>query len=260
MKENNEFIWDDEKIEEIDESTILGFEEDDIHEFEEFYKKDKKKKRKIKIKKIIAIIILILIIMLFLPVFKINNININETNFIKAEQITNSIQKNNLNIIELTLLEQKIKKEINYDLDINYNFQNQDLNIKVNEPKPLFKYEDIYYYLEKNQIKTTMENKYYAPTLKDFNEEKKNSLLEEMKEIDYNIIKEINMIVNISDETKQSLLLFLMKDGNYILINQEQISDKINYYNQMTNIVKQIKGENSKGIFHLDYGDYYEEL
>ena len=260
MKENNEFIWDDENIEEIDEKTLLGFEEDDINEFEEFYQKEKKKKRKTQIKKIVIIIILCLLISLFLPIFLIKNININETNFIKSEQITNIIKNKNVSIIDFVLLEQKIKKEIQCDVNINYDFKNNILNIHVDEPKPLFKYEDIYYYLEKNQIKTTIENKYYAPTLKDFNEELKNKLLNEIKGLDYNIIKEINMIVNISNQTEPSLVLFLMKDGNYVLINQEQISKKMKYYNQMTNIVKQVKGEDAKGIFHLDYGDYYEQL
>ena len=84
--------------------------------------------------------------------------------------------------------------------------------------------------------------------------EKEDEIIELIGSLKYEIIKEMVLIHN----TGENDLLFIeMKDGNYVKIYMSQFEQKMPYYLQIKQIIKS-QSKKSKGILHLDRGDYYE--
>ncbi|MBG9985676.1 FtsQ-type POTRA domain-containing protein [Facklamia sp. DSM 111018] len=85
-----------------------------------------------------------------------------------------------------------------------------------------------------------------------YQEEKLAKLAESLKQIDDNILKEMETIYPAKDPSKTGHILVQMKDGNQIQAVIATFAQKVNYY---PNIVKQLEGR--KGIIDIEVGAYF---
>ena len=68
-------------------------------------------------------------------------------------------------------------------------------------------------------------------------------------------IQDINYEPLAGDENRFSLYL---KDGHTIKVNTYSMVEKLIYYETMKQQVIELQGEDEKGVFHLDVGDFFE--
>jgi len=274
-KKNNNFIWDDyeEPIPPSKKNVRL------IDEFEKSYtsskpskpkarikkvhvdKKVKKKKFKARLTKFLTIIVLLLLF--FAPLFPVSTINLMETNFTSKEQFIESSQISEgqeISLYDLVRVNMLYHTDIVAGANVKYEFKTQTMNVELDEITPLaFNANGELYYVYGDEIKKSNTLNYPAPSLQGFNTEKEEALINEMKDLEYDVIKEIATIQLVPSEITDELILMQMKDGNYVRIMISQVSLKMPYYNQMSQTIDAVKG-GQNGIIHLDRGDYYEPI
>ncbi len=263
------FIWDDDEEEVIEKDNSPKSVEQQIpllHEEIEYYsdepeEDEKLPKRSINIRLILVIAILVLISVYFIPIFEVEKIKTNETSFITKENLIKNLgvkEGERYSLAKMNKLKNNLDAESVSASKSHYEIKNKTLVIEVNEIKPLAqdKKGQLYYEQEK-KIKTTTEMAYDVPLLSDFSEEDTKAIIEELKGLDYNIIKEMAIITSANDKDRSELVYIQMKDGNYIEIGINQIFEKMQYYMQMKKIIRE-KNNGKPGIIHLNIGDYYE--
>ncbi|MGL5020794.1 MAG: hypothetical protein ACRC5R_02040 [Mycoplasmatales bacterium] len=289
-KKNEKFIWDDfeeneddnkkENLKKEKESLykkFYGFKEsDDFTEVNPEIKKriEKKKHTKIEEKKIkkntpwrikllIILIVMIIISLFFVPIINIESIDMGETNFTTKDQLLAEIQikeQSRTSVFRLLKLNFLFKNDLISGLHTNYVLSSRVLNIKLNEIKPILLNSNGRLYYEYNgNLETSDTMSFDVPKIQGFIPETELILVKSMQKLDYNIIKEIATIALQKSDISEELVLMEMKDGNYIKIMMSQIGLKLQYYNQMSQIINATK-QGQDGIIHLDRGDFYEPI
>lgn len=280
MKErhNDNFIWDtlDLEEDELDANSLL--EEDDfaklldedydqsdeaIKELEKEFRKNNFQRNRRRIRLTVMAIIVLVIGSIFVPLIKVNQISYNQTYFIDPTTITKAniiSEGQRVSIWDLIQMEFKLRSATGLDLNANFDWQHGNLAIKVNEEIPLAKYNDEVYYKVDNKIRKSRDFKYQAPMLIGFDQAQADSIISQLSTLDYGVLKEIGSINLQASNEEPNLVVMSMNDGSYVFIHIDQISEKMPYYLQLASIVKEVKGPNSKGIYHLNYGDYYEQI
>lgn len=212
---------------------------------------------------LLSILLLILLCMYFVPVFKVSKVTMNETSFITKKQMLKSLEiteGNRYSLYKMNTLKHNLDEESVTASQSKYNIPQRTLTVNVDEITPLAKNSDNELYYEQNgSVLTSTEVNYYVPTIEGLSDEQEKSILNELKELDYNIIKEMSLITSAQDDKRKNLVYIEMKDGNYIEIGINQIATKMQYYMQMQKVIDQ-KAKGKKGILHLNIGDYYEPL
>ena len=282
MRANNfddeQFIWDTIELDDdisdegLDEGDLLGedlLNPDDIDdqdtkdnkEQEIKFKKSNFKQFRGRVKFLVGAIVILLIVSLFIPFIPVNTVVYNETNFTDVDSVKsqNKIADNSrVSFFDLIKCEFELKQKTKQNLNVDYNWKDHNLNVTINEEIPVARFDKTTYYRIKDKIYTSNDFPREAPNLIGINKDQVNSIVEQLAYLDYNIIKEINDITLQASNEEPNLVVMTMKDGNYVFINIEQISTKMPYYNQAVSVVASMNGEQSRGIFHFDYGDYYE--
>lgn len=282
MRANNfddeQFIWDTIELDDdisdegLDEGDLLGedlLNPDDIDDQdtkdtkEQVYKfkKSNFKKFRGRVKFLVGGIVILLIVSLFIPFIPVNTVVYNETNFTDVNSVKsqNKIADNSrVSFFDLIKCEFELKQKTKENLNVDYNWKDHNLNVTINEEIPVARLDKTTYYRIKDKIYTSNDFPREAPNLIGINKDQVNSIVEQLAYLDYNIIKEINDITLQASNEEPNLVVMTMKDGNYVFINIDQISTKMPYYNQAVSVVTSMNGEQSRGIFHFDYGDYYE--
>ncbi len=271
---NESFVWDDIPNDDEKEQKSLYNMFNEIPEDDEEseknidkHKVDKKKTSDFKMSKkgkvLIAIVTIIIMIMLYLliPYNKINDINVNKLYFSTKEDVidVSGLElKKYYNKIDLRNIKIKLKDSNLGIVKSKYNYKKKLLDVNIQEVKPLAMGDDgkMYYY-EKNKISSTKEKSYDVPKMVDLDKKQQKKLLISLSKLNYDIIKEITAITIIKDIDNRDLVLFQMKNGNYIEIYMSQIAEKMPYYLQMQQIIDK-KTNGKPGVIHLDLGDYYE--
>ncbi|MGL5021129.1 MAG: hypothetical protein ACRC5R_03830 [Mycoplasmatales bacterium] len=283
-KKNEKFIWDDFEENEDDnkkanlkkEKEMLykktyGFKEyDDFTEVNpEIKKRVNKRHTKIKekspwrIKLLIILIVMIIISLFFVPIIDIEAIDTGETNFTTKEQLLAEIQikeQSRTSVFQLLKVNFLFKNDLISGLHTNYVLSSKVLNIKLDEIKPILLNSNGRLYYEYNgNLETSDTMSFDVPKIQGFIPETELILVKSMQKLDYNIIKEIATIALQQSDISEELVLMEMKDGNYIKIMMSQIGLKLQYYNQMSQIINATK-QGQDGIIHLDRGDFYEPI
>ncbi len=263
------FIWDDDDDEVIETHDSLKSSEQQtplINEEIEYYSDEPEEdeespKRPLNIRLILVIAILFLISVYFIPIFEVEKIQTNETSFITRENLIKNLgvkEGERYSLSKMNKLKNNLDTESVSASKSHYEIKDKTLVVEVNEIKPLAqdKKGQLYYEQEK-KVKTTTEMAYDVPLLSAFSEEDTKVIIDELKQLDYNIIKEMAIITSANDKKRPELVYIQMKDGNYIEIGINQIFDKMQYYMQMKKIIRE-KNDGKPGIIHLNIGDYYE--
>lgn len=275
-KKEETYIWDTIDLDDdFDESSLIDEDyaplidedfyqdEDDVRESENEFERHNFSKFRKRVRLFSIIIIACLVGLVFVPLINIKTVSFNETNFVNPQTIldTNLVHENQkLSFFELMKVEYDLKKQTGLSLKTDYDWKNKDFKITINEKIPLIKYGEYTYYRYQNKIDKAVDFPNQVGELVGFEQEQAMQTIEQLGYLNYNILKEISSIEFQGSNEQPNRILLCMNDGNYIFINIEQISDKLPYYNQMTNAVNAMMGPESKGIFHLDYGDYYEAI
>ncbi len=230
----------------------------------EYYLEDEQKKKRINFFRVaIVLIILAIISSYFLPIFKVEKVKMNEASFITKNQLLKSLEVtegNRYSLYKMSKLKKKIDTGSVTATSSKYNIKDQTLSVKLKEVKPLAENaKGELYYVQDGNIKKTTELSYYVPRVEGFDEKTEAKIIKELKGIDYNIIKEMSVIASANEANDGDLVYIQMKDGNYVKITINQISEKMQYYMQIQKIIKE-KKDGKPGIIHLDIGDYYEPL
>ncbi len=269
---NNEdlsFIWDDEeeenkKAEPITTKYVISeVEEEEI----EYYSDEPEEEIEQKSSKVLRVILIIAIMMVvslyFIPIFKVESVRSNETSFITKEKLLKSLdikEGEHYSLYKMNKLKNNLDSESVSASRSHYEFKTKSLVVEVNEIKPLAQNNaGELYYEQEDAIKVTRDMSYYVPIVNGFNETEEKEIINELKKLDYNIIKEMTIIVSAEIEERPDLVYIQMKDGNYVEIGINQINDKMKYYMQMQKIIREKRG-NETGILHLNIGDYYEPI
>lgn len=282
MRANNfdeePFVWDTIELDDdisdegLDEGDLLGDDILDPNEIDDQEIKDNKeqeikfkksnfKKFRGRVKLFVAGIIVLLIVSLFIPFVPVNTVVYSETNFtdINSIKAQNKIGDNShVSFIDLIKCEFELKRKTKQNLNVDYNWKDHNLNVTINEEIPVARVEDTTYYRIKDKVYSSTDFPREAPNLIGFSKDQINSIVEQLAYLDYNIIKEINDITLQASNEEPNLVVMTMKDGNYVFVNIDQIGENMPYYNQAVSVVASMNGEQSRGIFHFDYGDYYE--
>lgn len=275
-KKEETYIWDTIDLDDdFDESSLIDEDyaplidedfyqdEDDVRESEKEFERHNFSKFRKRVRLFSIITIACLVGLVFVPLINIKTVSFNETNFVNPQTIldTNLVYENQkLSFFELMKVEYDLKKQTGLSLKTDYDWKNKDFKITINEKIPLIKYGEYTYYRYQNKIDKAVDFPNQVGELVGFEQEQAMQTIEQLGYLNYNILKEISSIEFQGSNEQPNRILLCMNDGNYIFINIEQISDKLPYYNQMTNAVNAMMGPESKGIFHLDYGDYYEAI
>ncbi len=248
----------DERKEEIEIDEI-----DDEQEVEYYSDIPTKSRRVNRTRVLLVLVLLFLIVMYFLPVFQVGKVVMNETSFITKEQMLKSLEiteGERYSLYKMNSLKHNLDEESVTASSSKYNIPKQTLTVQVDEIKPLAKNStNELYYEQNNEVFTTSEVNYYVPTVEGVTSEQESDIIAELKDLDYNIIKEMSLITSANDADRSNLVYIQMKDGNYVEIGINQIAMKMQYYMQIKQIVDQ-EADGKSGILHLNIGDYYEPL
>ena len=217
----------------------------------------KRKKRKIKKKSIIILLVFITFILLtisFMTDIKINNVIVKGNVLFSDYEI---IKKAGLDDYPSSLKYSsfKIKNVLEKDIYIKsvkvYKTWIDKVTIEVEENLPLF-----YYLPSKKTIladKKETDDNFPVPTVINYVPDKiYSSLLLEIFDTNYDIIKRISEIKYDPNEVDDERFLLTMNDGNYVYITLE----KFNKLNKYLEIIKSF--DNKKGTLYLDSGEYFE--
>lgn len=91
------------------------------------------------------------------------------------------------------------------------------------------------------------------PILNDFEEGRPlDQIIEEYEKVDDDIKSLISEIDFLNDERNELLVRVFMNDGNEVLVNVPNFSDRLNYYLDMKEAV-----DNTEGLFDLEAGAYF---
>ncbi len=246
--------------------TVEEIEIDEIDDEQEieYYSDIPQKKNKVNRKRLVLLLLLLILVALyFTPVYKVENVKMNETSFVTKEQMLKSLEiteGERYSLYKMNSLKHNLDEESVTASSSKYNIPQKTLTVQVDEIKPLAKNEDNELYYEQNsEVNIATEINYYVPTIEDVNQDQELEIIDQLKELDYNIIKEMSLITSANNEDRSNLVYIQMKDGNYVEIGINQIALKMQYYMQMKAIIDQ-EADGEVGILHLNIGDYYEPL
>lgn len=219
----------------------------------------KKKKRKIKLKSIIIIFVIILIIGLLVFYYinkKVTNIYVIGNRVLKESYILDKT-----NLIKYPRLIDVDSKKIENDLlndpliesvKVNKNIFGKVV-INIEENTPILKMGENFYILSNGEMEE-IKLDYQVPYLKgEVDADIYDNFIKKMLLIDKSILIKISEIEYAKTEFDNERFLFFMNDGNLVYITLSKI-ELINTYNE----VYPTLGE-SKGIFYLDSGNYFEK-
>lgn len=256
----DKYIWEKEeaKIEEEKRKKILAGTKEAKKKREELKEKRKKKRKR---RNIILLIVSFIILVSVIPLFKIEKVIVKENVYFENSKIIDDIGfKNSFSIVEYLYKKYITVHKIDYleEIKVKYDNNSKNMIIYAQEFKPL--YHDIkantYYSNSQGSVKKININ-YATPLIDGIPRKKTKQIAEQLKNVDPDILLKIKKI-EMADEKKYGadVLKFLMYDGNTVYIYEYQIEQKMNYYNQ----IKQILNENDKGKgnLYLYIGDYYE--
>ncbi|MER2063125.1 MAG: cell division protein FtsQ/DivIB [Alkalibacterium sp.] len=134
----------------------------------------------------------------------------------------------------------------------------QDFTISIEE------YETVAYLTKDNMYKKILENgdildetvpriNSNQPILKDFEEGRAlEQIISEYEEVDDEIKGMISEIEYLNDERNRLLIRVFINDGNEVLVNIPNLSDRLNYYPEMKDAVEDVAG-----LFDLEAGAYF---
>ncbi len=265
------FVWDDEenKDEKPQYQSSNYVQDKDIEEEIEYYSDEFDEEEEIqtgssmRLRIILLIAIILMISMYFIPIFKVEHVQTNETSFITKDKLMKTLEVQEgerYSLYKMNKLKNNLDSESVSASNSHYEFKDKTLVVEVNEIKPLAQDDKgQLYYEQKGKIKKTTEMSYYVPKITGFNEKASEEIINELKKLDYNIIKEMTIITSANDKERPELVYIQMKDGNYVEIGINQIYDKMQYYMQMEEIIQKKRGDEN-GILHLNIGDYYEPI
>lgn len=267
LADDSEFEFQTPKgNQQINDADVSKIEIDEIDDEEEieYYSDIPSNSHRIKRSRLLMIIILLLMICLyFVPVFKVETVAMNETSFVTKEQMLKSLEieeGSRYSLYKMNTLKHNLDEESVTASSSKYSIVQSTLTVNVDEIKPLAKNaaNDLYYE-QNDEIYTSSEVNYYVPTIEGISVEQESSIVEELKQLDYNIIKEMSLITSANNQDRENLLYIQMKDGNYIEIGINQIALKMQYYMQIKEVIDE-EANGEPGILHLNIGDYYEPL
>lgn len=225
-----------------------------------------------KTKKRKDIVIFLIIIIIFMSIIwfinsshvKLKNINISGISQLDKNDVLNKIKINNdvkiwdvneNDIITIIKKEYKIVSDVS--VDVKYL---QTLNITIKERKLLareYKKEENKYYniLDNGEYYDgKLNNEYNTPILDNFkNDDKKNKVLKNLSELKFEVLTYISEIY--SDEKLGDIMTIYMTDGQKIKANVINFSNKLNYY---FDIEQHIKNKN-KTTLNIVNGVYLED-
>lgn len=225
-----------------------------------------------KTKKRKDIVIFLIIIIIFMSIIwfinsshvKLKNINISGISQLDKNDVLNKIKINNdvkiwdvneNDIITIIKKEYKIVSDVS--VDVKYL---QTLNITIKERKLLareYKKEENKYYniLDNGEYYDgKLNNEYNTPILDNFkNDDKKNKVLKNLSELKFEVLTYISEIY--SDEKLGDIMTIYMTDGQKIKANGINFSNKLNYY---FDIEQHIKNKN-KTTLNIVNGVYLED-
>ena len=266
----DKFIWDETKEVDIDNENSENEDYGDFSQFNQIQEEQEtiektSKRYKVRDKKsrniVVISIVTIIALLIFLPINRIDKININEISFVTRKEIIDQIEVSEgkyYSIFQLIFIEKKIEDEFIYESVSEFSLKDHSITLKVKEYKPIaIDDEGTFYYSNDSEVLSTQDTSYRAPILIGFDETSTNLIVEQLSSLEYNVLKEIAGIQPNFNEINNQLILISMEDGNYIEININQINTKLPYYLQMQAIINSEKG-GKNGIIHLNIGDYYE--
>ncbi len=247
---------------------IWEFEEEKIKEQEEEeqllqkQKEEKVKKRKRIIILTIIIIIIIFLILLITPLFKIEKIDVKGNYFFTDEKIISDFEiGDRFSFIEVIAKKFQNNKNFPYanSVSYDYDFSEKTFILDVNEKVPFYHNEENvnYYYDSKGKVYEWDYN-YTTPLVKDLDDGIEELFFEQFKQVDFDVRLQINTVEMAPEEQYgKEVIKMSMVDGNTVYIYAHQVGFKMNYYNQM----KQILDYENKGPgnIYLYIGDYYEQ-
>lgn len=129
------------------------------------------------------------------------------------------------------------------------------INIKIEENKPLFIREDIDMIVldSGKEIKNDFSLELNIPYLVNYVPDTKyNELIEKLNKIDYSLIKKVSQIVYSPTKYDEDRFILYMNDSNRVYINLPKFKN-FNKYDEMVT-----KFEGKTGKLYLDSGNYFE--
>ncbi len=211
----------------------------------------------------LIMIIFLLVLLYFIPVYRVDSVEMNETSFITKDQMLKSLnieEGQRYSLYKMNSLKHNLDEESVTASSSKYSIAKKTLTVNVDEIKPLAKNaENTLYYQQNDEIYKVSKVNYYVPTIENVSSEQEKEIIDQLAKLDYNIIKEMSIITSAQNEDRSNLVYIQMKDGNYVEIGINQIAEKMQYYMQIQAVIDKENG-GKPGILHLNIGDYYEPL
>lgn len=205
-----------------------------------------------------------------LPINRVNEIRVAGNNMVSSEEIIQASKLHHLDRIDRVYAQEKdIKKMMKKSLPmldtITFERQNwQSLKMNVTEfdmialmenegiLTPVLSSGDLLIFDGENVDGQDLKD--YLPLLVDFDQKSKISDLANnaLRNLDSQVLNNIDKITYNQDPTKQNAIVVSMKDGNEVHAIINTFAHKMSYYPQMVN---QLEGR--KGIINLEVGAYF---
>ncbi|MGL4588906.1 MAG: hypothetical protein ACRCUP_01535 [Mycoplasmatales bacterium] len=220
-------------------------------------------RKRVKFRRIMfgTIAIILFVACLFIPFIVVEDVKINPLTIIDIQQ--SELKKEytpRISLFNKVTLNYRIAKSSDFieSVKSSYDSKTKVLEIKITEAKPLAITDngELYFWKNLNLYKTD-KSQISAPLMTNMSEEVKTALLNQLKTLQYDIIKEIEVISPSKDYTENHVVILKMRDGNIVEIVLEDISTKLSKYLEIKKIIN-AKNGGKPGIIHLDMGDYYE--
>ncbi len=251
---SKQYIWEfeEEKIKEQEEEEQL---------LQQQIEKEKHKRKRI-IALTIIIIIIFFIILFFAPFFKVEKINVKGNYFFADEKIKSDFKiGERFSLIEVIIKKFQNNKNFPYAnyVAYDYDFSEKTFILDVNEKVPFYHNEEnINYYYDNRGKVYEWDYNYTTPMVKELDDGIEELFFEQFKKVTFDVRLQINTVEMAPEEQYgKEVIKMSMVDGNTVYIYAHQIGFKMNYYNQM----KQILDYENKGPgnIYLYIGDYYEQ-
>lgn len=217
----------------------------------------KKRRRVFQITSLVTLAILLL----FAPIYPNQETKMNKHYYLKDSdiQIDHPLGKH-FSPFQYLRFESEVKNGSEYikSASVKYKLREMQVVVNIEEYKPLAKdVENNIYFYEEDQVIKKSDINLYAPIITGFDQKTLESLLKNLKSLDYDVIMQIDTIEYIGTEEDPDLLKLGMDGDNTVYIDISQIKTKLPYYNQIKQIIDE-KADGQPGVIHLDIGDYYE--
>ncbi len=236
--------------------------------FEEQKQKQKRERETIIVNKrnrkiyLLSFLLTMLVLFIFAPIMPVQDVNYDGMNYLRENDIKVKKQLGNyFSFFEYLRFEDELnsnKNDFIKSATLDYKLKEMTVTVTIDEFTPLAKdHENNVYFYEGNKIVTRDDIKVYAPVINGFDKESLERLLINLKELDYDVLMQIDTITYTPSDEDPDLLELGMDGGHTVLIDMEQMPKKLPYYNQIKQIIDETAGA-KPGIIHLNVGDYYE--